>query len=77
MVNGVLPAQRYEVCASIKSMPGAADVLIVFLSGRSETDAITRGFEVGAADYVTKPFHPEEILACVGSLLGQSKPKTT
>jgi DNA-binding response OmpR family regulator len=55
----------YEVCRCLKSMPTKKDVPIIFLTARTEPEDIVKGFEVGAVDYVTKPFNAPELLARV------------
>jgi len=55
----------YEVCARLKAAPETRDIPIIFLTARTSPEDIARGFRTGAVDYVTKPFHPEELLARV------------
>ncbi|ETR68453.1 MAG: two-component hybrid sensor and regulator histidine kinase [Candidatus Magnetoglobus multicellularis str. Araruama] len=55
----------YKVCQKIKSNPVTKDIPIIFLTSRTDTDSIVKGFEMGAADYVTKPFNEKELLARV------------
>jgi PleD family two-component response regulator len=55
----------YEVCRRLKADPTTAEVPIIFLTAKTETDDIVLGFELGAADYVTKPFRAKEMLARV------------
>ncbi len=55
----------YEVCRQLKSSPRWQDVPVIFLTARVETESITKGFEAGAVDYITKPFHSNELLARV------------
>ena len=55
----------FEVCKEIKSRPETADIPIIFLTARTETDDIVKGFSAGAVDYVTKPFNSAELLARV------------
>ncbi|MEC9464665.1 MAG: response regulator [Myxococcota bacterium] len=59
----------FEVCRQLKQMPETADVPIVFLS--SVTDAVDkiRGLDLGAIDYVTKPFDQAELKARVRAAL--------
>jgi sigma-B regulation protein RsbU (phosphoserine phosphatase) len=59
----------YEVCRRMRQMPETADVPIMFLSSLEEVQNKTRGFEVGANDYLTKPFEMLEVKARVRSLL--------
>jgi DNA-binding response OmpR family regulator len=53
----------FEVCTIVKKDPEYKDIPIIFLTAKVETDDIVRGFDAGAVDYVTKPFHPAELLA--------------
>ena len=59
----------YEVCRRLRAMPETAEVPIMFLSSLEEVQNKTRGFEVGANDYLTKPFDMLEVKARVRSLL--------
>lgn len=51
----------YDVCKKIKENPSLKDIPIIFLTAKSEHDDIIKGFEVGAVDYVTKPFNRMEL----------------
>jgi len=53
----------FEVCESLKADNKTASIPIIFISGKRETKDIIKGFKVGGADYVVKPFQPEELLA--------------
>jgi sigma-B regulation protein RsbU (phosphoserine phosphatase) len=46
----------YEVCRRLKADPGTRDIPVIFLTGQTGTDDETKGFEVGAVDYIHKPF---------------------
>jgi two-component system, sensor histidine kinase and response regulator len=59
----------FEVCQRIHSDKKMYDVPIIFLSAESERESILKGFEVGAQDYVTKPFDSRELLARVKTQL--------
>ncbi len=53
----------YTVCQSIKACKNKiAKIPIIFLTAVDAIEGITRGFEVGGVDYITKPFHPQELL---------------
>lgn len=47
------------------------DIPVIFLTARDEEDDIVRGFDLGAQDYITKPFSSRELLARVRRLLGR------
>jgi len=55
----------FEVCKILKEEPATKDIPVIFLTARSETENVVKGFELGAVDYVTKPFQTEELLARV------------
>src|SRR4030042_4481505 len=59
----------FEVCKRIRSDKTMYGVPIIFLSAESERESILKGFEVGAQDYVTKPFDSRELLARVKTQL--------
>ncbi len=48
----------YEVCQRLKADPRTADVPVIFLTGRTEVADETKGFDLGAVDYIHKPFSP-------------------
>ncbi len=60
----------YTVCQHLKTNPNSASIPVLFLSGLSDTFDKVRAFEVGGADYITKPFHGQEVLARVRAHLG-------
>ncbi len=55
----------FETCRRLKSDPDTEDIPVIFMTALSETVDKIRGFELGAVDYITKPFHHEEVLARV------------
>ncbi len=55
----------YETCYRIKKNPEWASIPIIFLSAKAEKESIIKGFKLGAADYVTKPFNATELIARV------------
>ena len=57
----------WQVCRRIKS--GGRDLPVIMLTARGESSQKVRGFELGADDYVVKPFDPPELLARVKALL--------
>ncbi len=65
----------FEVCAMLKSNPHSAKTPIVILSARGSERDIVRGLELGADDYVTKPFSPKVLVARVGAVLRRQPPE--
>ncbi len=55
----------YEVCRRLKADPSTADIPVIFLTGKTETQDEQMGFALGAADYITKPISPSIVLARV------------
>ena len=55
----------YEVCKRLKSDPGTREIPVIFLTGQTEVEDETRGFDVGAVDYIHKPFSPAVVKARV------------
>ena len=48
----------YEVCIALKENPALKDIPVIFITALEQADYETRGLELGAVDYVTKPFNP-------------------
>ncbi len=48
----------FEVCTRLKADPLTRDIPVVFITGMGDTQAETRGLQLGAMDYITKPFNP-------------------
>lgn len=54
-----------EVARRLKAEPATRHIPVIFLTAKSDEDSIIQGFDIGAADYVTKPFNPAELVARV------------
>ena len=59
----------YQVCETLKNNSATADIPIIFITGLSDPGQINKGFEVGAIDYITKPFSLSEVKARVRNSL--------
>lgn len=55
----------FEVCQQIKSVESTHDIPIIFMTALTDTVNKVKGFELGGADYITKPFQYQELLARV------------
>lgn len=55
----------FEVCRRLKADPATAKVAVIFLSALDEAADKVKGLKLGAVDYITKPFHPDEVAARV------------
>ncbi|HEY9296136.1 MAG TPA: response regulator [Phormidium sp.] len=53
----------FETCRQLKANPETKDIPIIFMTALSDTANKVEGFQIGAVDYITKPFQQEEVLA--------------
>ncbi len=63
-----------EVCRQLRRSPDTANIPIIMLTARGEEEDKIRGLEIGADDYVTKPFSPRELIARVKAVLRRVRP---
>jgi len=63
----------YEVCAKLKADAKTRDIPIIFVTAMSDTQDETKGLELGAVDYITKPISPPVVLARVKNHLELKK----
>jgi len=74
LLDLMLPGiQGIDVCRTLKADPKTHDIPIVFLTARGEEIDRIVGFEVGAEDYVVKPFSVRELLLRVKTILKRFK----
>jgi DNA-binding response OmpR family regulator len=62
-----------EVCRAIRSDPNSAAIPIIMLTARGEESDRIVGLELGADDYITKPFSPNEVVARIRALLRRAQ----
>lgn len=62
IMNGL---DGYETCKILKANESTRDIPIIFITGNDDSESVLKAFEMGAADYVPKPFIPEELKARV------------
>lgn len=62
-----------EACENIRKMPELSNVIITFLTARSEDYSQVAGFDAGADDYITKPIKPKLLVSKVKALLRRLK----
>jgi len=55
----------FTLAKQLKERPEYADIPIIFLTALNSTNDIVKGFQLGADDYITKPFNKEELLVRV------------
>lgn len=66
-----------EACENIRKIPELSNVIITFLTARSEDYSQVAGFEAGADDYISKPIKPKLLVSKVKALLRRLKDETT
>ena len=59
----------FEVCRCLKADPATQEIPVIFLSALVDTKDKVHGLDLGAVDYITKPFQPEEVIARVNTHL--------
>ena len=62
----------YETCKRLKADPITKDVPVILLSAKGRNVDQKVGFEVGADDYITKPFSPRKLVERINAILGQT-----
>lgn len=72
ILDGMMPLlDGFEVLHRMKENPELKSIPVVMLTARTQDTDMQRGMELGAADYVIKPFSPTELLNRVRKVLGQ------
>jgi CheY-like chemotaxis protein len=70
LLDVVMPGMDgYEVCRHLKATPATQEIPVIFLTGVTDAENEEKGFEVGAVDYIHKPFSPPLILVRVKNQL--------
>jgi len=65
----------YEVCSIIKKIPEISEIPVIFITAKTDSESIVKGFVTGAVDYITKPFIQSELLIRVKTQLSISRSK--
>ena len=74
LLDWMLPGvSGLELARRIRRRPATRDVPVIMLTARAEEEDVIRGLDIGADDYVTKPYSVSELLARVRSVLRRSK----
>jgi DNA-binding response OmpR family regulator len=74
ILDRMLPgADGLEICRAMRGDPATAGIPIIMLTARAEESDRIVGLELGADDYVTKPFSPKELVARVNALLRRTR----
>jgi len=76
MLDIMMPGMDgFEICSKIKENPKNKDIPIIFLTAKTQQEDIIKGFDMGAVDYVTKPFELSELLARVDNHISLKQAK--
>ena len=62
----------YETCKLLQAEVGTKDIPVILLSAKGRNVDQKIGFEVGADDYITKPFSPRKLVERINAILGQN-----
>lgn len=77
LLDLVLPGEDgFQLAREIRAQPSTGRIGIIMLTGRSDLVDTVAGLEVGADDYIAKPFQLREILARIRSVLRRTQPAT-
>jgi CheY-like chemotaxis protein len=63
----------YEVCRRVKADPTLRHIPVVFLSAKGQELEVETGLEAGAAEYILKPFSPDQLNKKIAELLNKGK----
>ncbi len=75
LLDWMLPSlSGIEVCRQIRRRTATSDLPVIMLTARTEDQDMVRGLDIGADDYVTKPFSMEALLARIRALLRRADP---
>jgi len=66
-----------EICKQVRTRNSTSDIAIIMLTAKSEEIDKILGLELGADDYVTKPFSPKELVARIKAVLRRNAPRQT
>ena len=61
----------YEACKALKAEEATKDIPVVFLSAKGQEAEVNTGLELGAEEYLLKPFAPDELSGRVTKILGK------
>jgi len=76
LLDLMLPGiQGMELCKILKSSSGYGDIPVIMLTAKSEEVDKVLGLEIGADDYMTKPFSPRELIARVKAVMRRAREK--
>jgi DNA-binding response OmpR family regulator len=62
----------YETCKALKGDPATKDIPVILLSAKGRNVDMQTGYDVGADEYITKPFSPRKLVDRINTMLGHS-----
>lgn len=70
LVDVIMPKMDgFELCRILRDEPRTSDIPVIMVTAKSKIEDIETGFELGAMDYIRKPFNPRELILRVGNAL--------
>lgn len=70
VMDAMMPGMGgFDACLALQSEPDLRDIPVLFLTVRNEVQDLVNALDLGAVDYLTKPFKPQELLARLRSLM--------
>ena len=66
----------YETCKALKSDEATKNIPVILLSAKGRNVDMQTGYDVGADDYITKPFSPRKLVDRINAMLGQGSDST-
>ena len=63
----------YDACRALKADEETRDIPVVFLSAKGQESEVQTGLEVGASDYILKPFSPDQLTKRVAEILARQE----
>ncbi len=72
ILDAMMPVMDgFEVLRRVKESPDLKDIPVIMLTAKNKDKDVVAGLELGAADYIVKPFSPAELVARVRKILGE------
>ena len=76
VLDAMMPVlDGYELLRRVREDPRTAKLPVIMLSARRQEQDVLSALELGASDYIVKPFIPEELVVRLGRLLEQAAPR--
>jgi sigma-B regulation protein RsbU (phosphoserine phosphatase) len=74
LVDVIMPEMDgFELCGKLRDEPRTCHIPVIMVTAKSKIEDIETGFELGAMDYIRKPFNPRELILRVGNALALKK----